>query len=154
MNVYGFLNEQMPNNICSKPGNDLLFDVSNDEIQLSEEILAYLEGGSPVISYTLALFDEEKNYIGPYHILTDGSWIWPSYIVYYLRKYKIVNFPKKFIDHIEQNGYRHIPLNKELVEYVQYFCVRLFKINLGSNWKMSQCLTSMINKFGDEIVCY
>jgi len=68
-----------------------------------DEIVEYLNNGIPLLSLTLWLMDGNKN-IGPYRILTDGEWIWPSHFSYFVKNgdYRLT---KKFVSHIEANKF-------------------------------------------------
>ncbi len=47
------------------------------------------------------VLDESKGVIGSLEILTDGEWIWPSDLSYYLQNYHI-KLDERFIDHIKK----------------------------------------------------
>ena len=79
---------------------------------LSEEILGsvnlYLKKGvllvaSPSLVQDVLDFDSDV-VIGSLGLLTDGVWVWPSDLAYYVEKYR-VDLPSEFIFHMENNGW-------------------------------------------------
>jgi hypothetical protein len=50
--------------------------------------------------------------IGPPHLLTDGVYVWPADLPYYLRTYH-VRLPRAFIVHAKRNGW-HVPSNVDI----------------------------------------
>ncbi len=81
---------------CCTDGDTFVNTLTSEEIL---RIVNYLQSGTMVFSMTLALFDKE-NYIGPYCIYTDGEWLWPSHLAYYLGRGKLVNLSIDFRDHV------------------------------------------------------
>jgi hypothetical protein len=91
------------------------YELSNlDSVPLSEPeigmLISYLEQSDMIFSKTLAIFDED-NYIDPYMIFSDGEWMWPSYLKYYLTKQKGIN--SEFLFHVKGRGYVTDPLTKQ-----------------------------------------
>ena len=43
--------------------------------------------------------------IGPPHLLTDGVYVWPAVLPYYVRTYH-VKLPRHFVSHVRANGWR------------------------------------------------
>lgn len=50
------------------------------------------------------VLDAARPVIGPYFILTDGVWAWPSDLAYFYLKYN-VELPDEFVDHMRSNGW-------------------------------------------------
>lgn len=62
----------------------------------------YLEHGAAVLaspSWADDLLNAQKKNICQYSTLTDGVWIWPSHLAYYVRTYHVV-LPEEFLDHM------------------------------------------------------
>lgn len=67
----------------------------------------YLEQGQIVLvspSWVDDLLNTQVRRICQYSILTDGTWIWPSALVYYLKTYHVV-LPEEFLMHMESNNW-------------------------------------------------
>lgn len=58
------------------------------------------------------LADDPDVMIGPAHILTDGTYVWPADLPYYLRKYHVC-LPKHFLMHLARNNFQ-IPANVDV----------------------------------------
>ncbi|BCJ70291.1 hypothetical protein [Polymorphospora rubra] len=62
----------------------------------------YLEQGKAVVvspGWVDDLLDGQARIIGQASILTDGTWIWPSHLAYYLRTYHVV-LPEALLTHM------------------------------------------------------
>ncbi len=86
MNTIGFTKERDKNLINNSYMDDLWSKnkviISNDD---KTKVIEYLKNSNKIFSRTLAMFDDET-YIGPYTIVSDGEWIWPSHFPYFLAK--------------------------------------------------------------------
>ncbi|WP_231493981.1 hypothetical protein [Nocardiopsis sp. CNT312] len=74
---------------------------------MKERIAHYLDRGSVVVAATRILhdiLDEGRSPICSLHILTDGVWLWPSGLPFYVRRYN-VRVPHDFISHAESSGW-------------------------------------------------
>ena len=69
-------------------------------LQNEAEIVAYLRNGA-VLSLTMGpeqdVLSPEPKLISPSHVLTDGLWIWPLDLAYYVEHYH-ARLPEEFID--------------------------------------------------------
>ncbi|MBD5394294.1 MAG: hypothetical protein HDR71_08475 [Lachnospiraceae bacterium] len=96
-------------------GESLKENIS-DEPQFNEDkIIKYLEEGviycvSPGL--TTDILGKSNEIIDSLKILTDGEWIWPSDLSYYVKKYH-VKLNEKFILHM-QNAYWTVPNRQEI----------------------------------------
>ena len=73
-----------------------------------EKTIRYLDSGALLISSPGIVFDQlcdEERIIGSLDILTDGTWAWPSDLIYYLKHYK-VELPKEFLEHMLKNDWK------------------------------------------------
>ncbi|WP_116202154.1 hypothetical protein [Amycolatopsis circi] len=73
----------------------------------SERVLAYLDN-APVIlasrSNDTDAFDPSRTDAVPLNFRTDGSWVWPGAVAYYLREHGVSPDPE-FVEHIRAAGY-------------------------------------------------
>ncbi|ACY14784.1 hypothetical protein Hoch_2241 [Haliangium ochraceum DSM 14365] len=72
-----------------------------------DRIAAYLDAGHLYIAATGFVedwFADDEIMIGPPHLLTDGVYVWPADLPYYVRNYH-VRLPKAFMIHVANNGY-------------------------------------------------
>ncbi|MCG5218065.1 hypothetical protein [Streptosporangium sp. KLBMP 9127] len=81
----------------------------------------YLNGGAILaVSGQLAhdVLTESGCAIGPVATLTDGEWLWPSYLSYYISKYK-VQLPLEFVSIIERRNGKCPELTERQLEAIQ-----------------------------------
>ena len=86
-----------------------------------EGIVAYLESGVLLIGtpgLTRDVLDPTSPIIGPPHVLTDGVWMWPADLPYYVKKYH-VELPADFIERIRERDY-HPPESELDIEKLEY----------------------------------
>jgi len=82
--------------------------------------VGYLEAGTPIAIAMMVTCDEldpARPEIGPLAILTDGTWVWPSDLAYYLGRYHCP-LPDEFVTHMRDQDW-HVPedLEVDLDEY-------------------------------------
>ena len=75
-----------------------------------EELAAYLESGLVYrtvdqIARDMLADDPDEAPIGPLRLLTDGTYVWPSDLPYYLRSYHL-QLPRAFIIHARESEFR------------------------------------------------
>lgn len=89
------------------------------EVELGDDkphVLAYLEAGTlyavspgPMVDY----FQQPKrHYIGSLTLHTDGVWVWPADLPYYLRHYDVA-IPAAFVDHMRRHSWRPRTLTRD-----------------------------------------
>lgn len=81
------------------------------------DILRYLRGGTQafvILGLSSDLLSPKREVIGPPNIFTDGEWVWPADLLYYIEKYHI-DVPEAFVRRMEERGW-HCPPVKELHE--------------------------------------
>jgi hypothetical protein len=121
MEFVGLLKDHEPGLI--KIGQNLsdIADLEKGQIEDIENINSYLRQGTVVIPFLHSVFDAEGNFIGPLIIYTDGKWIWPSYLSYYLlRGYRSL-LSDLFIADMRIQNYIPPLLEKERLEEVEMF---------------------------------
>ncbi|QFZ23371.1 TNT domain-containing protein [Saccharothrix syringae] len=72
-----------------------------------DDVLAYLEGAPVVLaarSYGPDVLDPSATAAVPLSFHTDGTWVWPGAVAYYLRKHRVAPVPQ-LVQHIRDNGY-------------------------------------------------
>lgn len=89
-------------------GTSLRASLRDEPHEHREQIANYLLNGwvaaDVVDSETHDLLDPANPVIGPYFILTDGVWAWPSDLAYFFLKYNAA-LPEEFIAHMQANGW-------------------------------------------------
>ncbi|MEU4802033.1 glycohydrolase toxin TNT-related protein [Actinosynnema sp. NPDC023587] len=78
-----------------------------------DDLLAYLEGAPLVLaarSYGADAFKPDATPAVPMSFHTDGAWVWPGGVAYYLRHHHIAPVPQ-LVQHIRDNGYAVPPVD-------------------------------------------
>ncbi|WP_152521249.1 hypothetical protein [Nocardiopsis ganjiahuensis] len=108
-------------------GERLESHVSQGEEALKERVAWYLDQGTVVAAATQVLFDmlsEDRAAIGSLAVRTDGIWMWPSDLSYYVREYN-VRLPGRFVRHAESSGWSPaLPSEERLTEIEGYFLMQ------------------------------
>lgn len=86
-----------------------------------EKLLSYLRGNT-VLAATAALVDDvldpERKGVAPLELVTDGAWVWPRDLAYYLERYHVA-VPLQFVLQVELHNWvqpRLTPAELELIE--------------------------------------
>ncbi|MDX2730990.1 hypothetical protein [Streptomyces sp. PA03-2a] len=82
-------------------GPSLLECVAKGDVRIQALIADYLEGGAMLAvtaQRVLDVLSDERRDAGPLAIMTDGVWMWPADLAYYVRRYNIA-LPEDFISH-------------------------------------------------------
>lgn len=104
--------------------------LDNPPLEHLDKIVSYLENGKRVISFLHEVFDG-KTSLGALSYLTDGKWIWPSYLAYYLKRgYKSL-LDNEFIKDVVKNDFIIPPLNNEEMREVGLFYRSVYAPNIG-----------------------
>ncbi|MEU4742640.1 TNT domain-containing protein [Actinosynnema sp. NPDC023658] len=80
-----------------------------------DDVLAYLENAPIVLaarSYGPDALDPAAPQSVPLSFHTDGTWVWPGGVAYYLRKHHVPPVPQ-LVQHIRDNGYAVPPVTPE-----------------------------------------
>jgi len=84
------------------------------------EIITYLEKGEIVISWMGYFEDNETgDILSPDCYYTDGNYIWPSYLIYYLKKYPNFKLEKQFIDYLEKSNFLFPSVSKNKIKLLE-----------------------------------
>ena len=81
--------------------------VDKGDIELKDNICKYLNGGSLVIvspGEVKDIIEDGTDTIGTGSLLTDGIWVWPDDLEYYVQKYNI-ELPEEFISSMKTNNW-------------------------------------------------
>lgn len=78
--------------------------------------ISYLKQGPAIVVSGRAtdLLDETEG-IGQYQVRTDGEWVWPSTLAYYVAKYHVA-LPEEFLAHMASRGWQAPELDYEALE--------------------------------------
>lgn len=86
--------------------DDLLYSGTGVQEDI-QKVIAYLNQGYVLIGWMGYCFDvRSREPIGPDMYLTDGIWVWPGYLSYYLNKYPNFKFSSEFLEYIKKKDFR------------------------------------------------
>lgn len=111
----GFYKE-MPHGMAGDPSIFENINVKQSKSEL-EKISSYLYEGVPLIICTGLVEDvinPEKGSAGVPSFLTDGVWVWPGDLAYYVKQY-MLKLPESFLSHIKDNNYK-VPIVEDELE--------------------------------------
>ena len=87
-------------------------DGSPDESKIVEYLSSGIDAGVAMVIEHDVLCDPPRP-IGEAVLRSDGEWIWPASLVYYVQTYHL-ELPMRFLDQMARNGWR-VPENAEYV---------------------------------------
>ncbi|MGI5457125.1 hypothetical protein ACQEWB_28975 [Streptomyces sp. CA-249302] len=93
---------------------------SSTAVSDEHAILLYLEAGEPLVatgSWVDDLLDPDITRVCQYSIRTDGVWVWPSTLPYYLAKHHI-RLPDDFLRHMSALGWAAPMLDEDTMDTV------------------------------------
>jgi len=122
MKYFGFVKEHDEYSI-SKSIHELIVDGTSVNPH-NEEVIKYLQKG--VLAVHLMggcenakdpLFGTDNynddNFIAYYACYTDGTWLWPQYIIEYIKKYPHIKLDTNFVNYVIQNKDNQIKVSEE-----------------------------------------
>ena len=80
----------------------------------------YLEEGAVVVaspSWVDDMLNGDIKRICRYSVLTDGEWVWPSCLVYYVKTYHVA-IPVEFLEHMAARNWKIGALDEDLLENI------------------------------------
>lgn len=86
-----------------------------------QDIVGYLSAGKNVGVIPLTQFDDltdPPKSLGEIVLVSDGEWIWPSSVTYYVQTYHI-DLPEQFVEHMSSHNWRtseQIEVEAQLIE--------------------------------------
>jgi hypothetical protein len=101
----GFFNELSYGKGSGESLNECRSKFSEENI---EEVLLYLKAGIPFAvapGLSRDYLSSSHEIIGSLSLLTDGIFLWPSDLAYYVEKYQ-VSIPPSFYLHMKNNGWK------------------------------------------------
>lgn len=99
-------------------GVSLIDSVSKFSEKEYAETLSYLKSGVPFVvapGLSRDRLSAKREIIGSLSLLTDGKFVWPSDLAYYLEKYR-VELPNDFFNHMKRNDWRIPPVDIAALE--------------------------------------
>lgn len=96
------------------------------EYRNKETILTYLKNGVPIavtMQVVHSLIKNDNTIIGSVSYLTDGYWIWPSYLHFYVEKLSI-ELPQDFVSFIYENREINSVINDKKYEAIDLLKLR------------------------------
>ncbi|GEN69683.1 hypothetical protein [Chryseobacterium rhizosphaerae] len=86
-----------------------------------EKILHYLKKGDVILTWMGVFLDlDNNNFIGPQIYYTDGEWIWPLYLIYYLEKEIFFDLEEEFTNYLKERKYKLNILSEEKLREIEY----------------------------------
>lgn len=102
-NLMGFFRD-LPHGFPEQPS--ITDSIQEAPLPFEDKIVSYLASGHPVVATAGVVYDildkSDEKVICSLKLLSDGSWVWPSDLAYYVAKYH-VRLPEEFLDHVQQN---------------------------------------------------
>ncbi|WP_160140241.1 hypothetical protein [Chryseobacterium sp. c4a] len=91
------------------------------------KILDYLKNGEVALAWMGVFINvESQDFISPQIYYTDGNWIWPSYLIYYLENDKNFYLENDFDEYLQENNFISQKISKDkLTEIENDFIVKL-----------------------------
>lgn len=86
-----------------------------------DRIAAYLERGNVLAASGTMVYDvlqEHREPVAVLEMLTDGTWLWPSDLSYYVRTYH-VRVPDELVSHAEAQGWEPPTLDRAALTEVE-----------------------------------
>ncbi|MBE7071465.1 MAG: hypothetical protein E7383_01780 [Ruminococcaceae bacterium] len=107
--------KEMPH---GEPTNPSIMDfIGKEDKSLIDNICSYLESGVPLAT-TPGVVDDiinpDRGVIGTPTALTDGTWVWPGDLSYYVKTYKL-KLSDEFIQTMKDNNWK-IPITLEDID--------------------------------------
>jgi hypothetical protein len=91
------------------PGGPSLVESSRREPPADKEsVVRYLEGGHTVAATGVLVddaLDSSRTAVAPLELVTDGAWIWPRDLAYYVRRYN-VSLPDDFVTDMRRRSWQ------------------------------------------------
>jgi hypothetical protein len=104
------------------PDGPAFGEVRRDSPGIHEtDVVGYLDNGEVLASsgeWVRDEFDEEHAPIGQLNILTDGTWVWPSDLSYYVARYHVA-LPGEFLADAAAHGWTPPRLSEDALARVE-----------------------------------
>ncbi len=104
MKYIGFIKEY--NNISEAIPLEELVNSSSSSTASAQQVLKYLNRGILILGWMGYFIDfKTKQIIAPDSYYTDGIWVWPSYLPYYLNKFPSLQLGNEFLNYLIEKNY-------------------------------------------------
>ncbi|MGE8432426.1 MULTISPECIES: hypothetical protein [Chryseobacterium] len=122
MKYFGFIREHDDYPI-SKSIHDLIIDETSIDPHRAD-VLVYLQNGTmtiPLMGFVENAKDplfgsddyDDESFVAYNMIYTDGIWLWPQYIIEYIKKYSNIKLDSEFVDYIIKNKDTKVNISEE-----------------------------------------
>ena len=91
-----------------------------------DNVVFYLEHGVRVFAFLEEIFDEGI-FIAPLVFYTDGKWIWPSYLPYYLKRGYWSLLPEEFINDVFNAKFIVPEVSRDKIKAARQFFMDVYK---------------------------
>jgi hypothetical protein len=88
-------------------GPSLREDVGKGDFEVRDQVAIYLAGGAILAATGERVFDvlkAEREDVGALALQTDGRWVWPADLTYYVAEYNVL-LPVAFVDWMRSSGW-------------------------------------------------
>ncbi len=75
------------------------------------------------------VYDKDKECIGPLIYLTDGKFVWPSYYLFFLRKYKKLHIDNLFLKFMKSRKFKIQKLEEEKLKSIDIEFSKVWSIS-------------------------
>lgn len=119
MKYLGFIKEY--NNIPESNYLNIYRDIQNNyDSEFKRKIINYLKNGNIALSWMGVFIDiEDNSFIAPQIYYTDGEWIWPSYLIYYLEKDSEFGLTESFVNYLEEKEFVYKEITKKELSKIE-----------------------------------
>ena len=134
MEIYyiGFIFDYDPNISIAKKISEMLLPVKVDR-GLKEDVIKYLSSGTFLSGAMSYIYDDENKPIGDLNYYTDGVFVWPSYYIYFIKKYDNFEITKALIDQAKKSNFLSDEVSREkLIELENVFLQEWIKKKTSS----------------------
>jgi hypothetical protein len=110
------------------------FSISEtNEIDNINDIIIYLESGTILVAFLHWVNDSDNMPLCPMIIYTDGKWLYPSYLVHYLKRGYHSLLTNEFIDDIRLNKFIPPVLSKEIIANAERYYMSIYDLKRHKN---------------------
>lgn len=99
----------------NREGESLYDAISSDPQEHESDIIKYLESGLVLVAcggVVDDILDSSQKAIASPSAITDGIWVWPDDLVYYVQRYH-AKLNREFVSHMEKSGWI---VNQDLID--------------------------------------
>lgn len=105
---------------------DLAAPAEKEKEDYLDNVVFYLEHGVRVFAFLEEVFDGDT-FIAPLVFYTDGKWIWPSYLPFYLNRGYWSLLPEEFMNDIFKAKFIVPEVEREKIKEVRQFFTDVYK---------------------------